>query len=108
MTGGPDAPADDGDPLGKADAEAVRRLREFAATHGGDAVAVVEHLGRAGARIVVIAPDGRFGDALVTSVGAARGVCDRAGIEVRDWDRELTARVRPTPADRARMGGRTH
>jgi hypothetical protein len=54
-----------------ADAETVGRLRDFAARCGGDAVAVIEHLGRVGARIVLIAPDGEFGDAVVSSVRAA-------------------------------------
>ena len=94
--------------LSGTDAEAVGRLREFAGAHGGDVVAVVEHLGRVGARIIVIAPDGQFGDALVSSTQAAGQVCQRAGIDVRDWDRELTARVTPTPADRQQMGSRTH
>ena len=99
----------EGEPgLSGADAEAVGRLRDFVARHGGDAVAVIEHLGRVGARIVVVASDGEFGDALVSSVDAAGGVCRRAGIDVRDWDRDLTARIPPAPADRVRMGNRTH
>lgn len=98
--------ASGGTELSGTDAEAVGRLRGFAASHGGDAVAVIEHLGRVGARIVVIAPDGEFGDQMVSSVDAAGKVCQRAGLTVREWDRELTALVTMTPADRRRMAGR--
>lgn len=69
-------------------------------------VAVVEHLGRVGARIVVVASDGEFGDALAASVPAAEAACREAGIAVQGWDRDLVARITPTPADRLRMAGR--
>jgi len=95
-----------GPALSDADARAVGRLREFAARFDGDEVAVIEHLGRVGARIVIVATDGQFGDVIVSSVTAARQVCERAGVQVGDWDRELTARVTPTPEDRRRMASR--
>jgi hypothetical protein len=94
-----------GPALADHDAAAVGRLRDFDARHGGDAVAVIEHLGRNGARMVVVAPNGEFGDAVVSSVPAAAQVCQRAGLPVREWDRELTALVTMTPADRRRMAG---
>lgn len=106
MTGDPTADGVGEGP--EADPAVVRHLREFAAGHGGDAVAVVEHLGRVGARIVVVAPDGEFGDAVARSVAAAEAACRQAGIAVQDWDRDLTARITPTPADRLRMADRTH
>jgi hypothetical protein len=101
-------PTDPEPPLAEHDAAAVGRLRDFDARHGGDAVAVIEHLGRNGARIVVVAPNGEFGDAVVGSVPAAEQVCRRAGLPVREWDRELTALVTMTPADRRRMAGQGH
>ena len=93
-------------PLSDGDAAAVGRLRDFAARFDGDEVAVIEHLGRSGARIVIVASDGQFGDVIVSSVTAAQQVCERAGVRVGDWDRELTARVTPTPEDRRRMASR--
>ncbi len=90
------------------DAEAVSRLRRFIAQNGDGSVGVIEHLGRVGARIVMIAPDGQFGDALARSVSAARQACALAGLPVREWDRELTSLLKPMPADRVRMGGGTH
>lgn len=91
--------------LSQSDGDAVGRLRAFAADHGGDAVAVIENVGRVGARIIAIAPDRAFGDALVSSVEAARKVCVRAGFEVREWDRETTGALTLSRADRERMAG---
>jgi hypothetical protein len=87
------------------DDEAVGRLRRFVSEHGGTAIAVIENMGRVGARIIAIAPDRAFGDAVVTSVEAARDVCQRAGLEVRAWDRELSASLTLSAADRERMAG---
>ncbi len=97
-----------GAPAGLAgdDADRVEPLRRFAAEHGGSATAVVSYLGRRGARIVAVAADGALGDAVVSSVEAGGLVCAAAGIEVADgWDRELSAAVRFTTAERRRMGG---
>lgn len=96
--------ADDGGLSGH-DADAVGRLRRFAAEHGGTAVAVIENIGWIGARIIVIAPDRAFGDAVVSSVDAARKVCEHAGFEVKTWDRELSSALTLSHADRERMAG---
>lgn len=88
-----------------ADLTAVADLRAFAADRQGPATAVINYLGRNGARIVVIAGDGTFGDAIVSSIQAAAEVCAKAGIAVGTWDRETTARITPTPADRIKMRG---
>ena len=53
------------------DAAQVGRLRDFLAGHAGKGVAVINYLGRVGARIVVVADDGAFGDAVASSVDAA-------------------------------------
>ncbi len=87
------------------DLAAVGALRAFASGRPAPATAVVNHLGRRGARIVVIAGDGTFGDAVVSSVDVATEVCARAGITVGSWDRETTARITPMPADRIKMRG---
>ena len=92
--------------LSRSDALAVARLREFLAGHAGSGTAVINYLGRPGARIVVVADDGAFGDAVVSGVIAAAEVCRQAGIPVADgWDRELSAKISPSPADRRRMAG---
>jgi hypothetical protein len=88
------------------DAAQVGRLREFVAAHGGAGTAVISYLGRVGARIVVVAEDGAFGDALATSVEAGAEICRQAAIPVADgWNRELSAKITPSAEDRRRMAG---
>ena len=92
--------------LRDADARHAGRLRAFVAAHGGTGEAVVEPIGRVGVRVVVVATDGAFCDAVVGSAEAAAAICERAGIGVADgWTRELTSSVTPSPADRRRMAG---
>jgi hypothetical protein len=82
------------------------RLRSFVAAHGGAGQAVVEAIGRAGVRIVVVGADGAYCDAIAPSVESAREICEKAGVAVAEgWTRELTASVTPGPADRRRMAG---
>ena len=88
------------------DAAEVGRLRDFLAGHGGDGVAVISYIGRVGARIVVVADDGAYGDAVASSVDVATEICSRAGITVADgWSRELSAKITPSAEDRRRMAG---
>jgi hypothetical protein len=81
------------------------RLRSFVAEHGGPGTAVIAYLGRPGARIVVVAADGRFADAVVPSMDEATAVCAAAGITPSAWDRELTSLITVAHADRIRMAG---
>lgn len=83
---------------------AVGWLREFEAERG-EATAVINYLGNARVRIVAIAADGTFGDAVVPSVAEAEEVCQRAGVDVGSWDRETSAKVAISPADRRKMAG---
>ena len=100
-------PAEDAaQPDASGDAAVARRLKEFVAAHPGDAAAVISYLGRVGARIVVVAADGLFADAVVPSVERATAICEQAGITVADgWTRELTSLITPSPEDRKRMAG---
>jgi hypothetical protein len=88
------------------DAAQVGRLRDFLAGHDGKGVAVISYIGRVGARIVVVADDGAYGDAVASSVDAATAICSQAGITVADgWTRELSAKITPSAEDRRRMAG---
>ena len=92
--------------LAGTDAAQVGRLRDFRSGHDGTTVAVINYIGRVGARIVVIADDGAFGDAVASGVTAATEICSQAGIPVADgWNRELSAKITPSPEDRQRMAG---
>ncbi|HCT76980.1 MAG TPA: hypothetical protein DGG94_04195 [Micromonosporaceae bacterium] len=71
-------------------------LREFAGAHGG-AKAVIEYVGRRGARIVLVGNDGEWGDQFADSTKEARQACERAGVTVEnEWERELMELMRPT------------
>ncbi|MBM9475118.1 hypothetical protein JL107_01540 [Nakamurella flavida] len=86
------------------DEAAVGILTRFVDEHG-PSTATVDHLGRSGARIVVMAADGRYGDAVVSSLPVAQEICRRAAVPLGDWDRARTSRITPTPADWKRMAG---
>jgi hypothetical protein len=71
-------------------------LKEFTSAHGG-AKAVIEYVGRRGARIVLVGNDGEWGDLFAASTAEARQGCERAGITVEnEWERELIELMRPT------------
>ena len=101
-------PGPDVTPLG-ADAAtidaAVSRLRRFLAEHGAPGSATVQYLGRSGVRLILVAADGRFTDAVLVGMNAAQAVL--AGLELTAalWDRERSAAVVVDPADRVRMAG---
>ena len=85
--------------------EVAGRFRSFVASHGGGGTAVVQYLGRPGARIVLVAADGAFADAVVSSMDLGRSACAAARIPVSGWERELTSRITISGADRRRMAG---
>jgi hypothetical protein len=74
----------------------VAGLKSFAAGHGG-ATAVIEYVGRRGARIVVVGHDGTWSDQFAESTDLARDACARAGVNVQnEWERELIEQMRPS------------
>ena len=71
-------------------------IKAFAAGHGG-AKAVVEYVGKRGARIVLVGHDGVWGDHFAEGTDIARRACDEAGVEVEnEWERELMEQMRPS------------
>jgi hypothetical protein len=74
----------------------ISELKDFAGSHGG-AKAVIEYVGRRGARIVLVGNDGEWSDQFAESTSAAREACEKAGIAVEnEWERELMELMRPT------------
>ncbi|NUS73992.1 MAG: hypothetical protein HOQ05_11360 [Corynebacteriales bacterium] len=70
--------------------QVVRALAQFVVTHGGFATAVIERIGRYGARIVIIGEDGVWGDQVVDTMEVARAACIAAKIEIADgWSQSL-------------------
>jgi hypothetical protein len=74
----------------------VDGLKSFAGDHGG-AKAVIEYVGRRGARIVLVGEDGAWADQLAPSTDIARSACTKAGVAVEnEWERELIEQMRPS------------
>jgi hypothetical protein len=74
----------------------VSGIKSFAADHGG-AKAVIEYVGRRGARIVLVGEDGVWEDQFAGGTDIAREACVTAGVEVQnEWERELIEQMRPS------------
>ncbi|TDC35579.1 hypothetical protein E1211_15590 [Micromonospora sp. 15K316] len=74
----------------------VAGIKSFAAGHGG-AKAVIEYVGKRGARIVLVGEDGEWGDQMATDTVTAREACAEAGVTVENaWERELMDQMRPS------------
>ncbi|MCG8924840.1 hypothetical protein [Lentzea sp. CC55] len=84
-----------------------KRIADFVKAHGkpGTAVkAVVEPIGRAGARIVLVGADGAMGDIVTENVESATAAVEAAAdVEAAEWDRETTAATKIGPAHRRKM-----
>jgi hypothetical protein len=74
----------------------VDGIKSFAGDHGG-AKAVVEYVGRRGARIVLVGEDGTWADQFAPDTNVARSACAKAGVAVEnEWERELIEQMRPS------------
>jgi hypothetical protein len=84
----------------------VRQINRFAAAHGGAADATVAYLGARGARIVLIAADGTWGDLVAPTLPLARAAATRSAAAVHDdFAAPLAAKVRTGPYEWSRMAG---
>ena len=87
-----------------AEKKAVKIAQDFLRAHGKTARAVVENIGRAGARIVLVGEDGAMGDVIVSSVEVAEQVVAAVpGLEQTEWDRETIAATKIGSAHRKKM-----
>jgi hypothetical protein len=74
----------------------VAGLQAFAAGHDG-AKAIIEYVGRRGARIVLVGNDGAWGDQFAPGTDVARQACATAGVPIENsWERELISQMRPS------------
>lgn len=93
--------------MGVSDQTTQKRIAEFVRAHGkpGTAVrAVVEPIGRSGARIVLVGADGAMGDVMAKDVEAATKAVEAVdNVEQAEWDRETTAATKIGPAHRRKM-----
>jgi hypothetical protein len=84
----------------------IAAVSSFATAHGG-AEAVVEYVGRRGARIVLVGHDGTWGDQFASGTDVARRACAAAGVPVDNgWERELIETMRPDHQRWRQMGRR--
>ncbi|UCM87257.1 hypothetical protein [Streptomyces marincola] len=87
-------------------ARLTKRIRSFAAAHGGGAEGHVAHLGLRGHRLVLVAADGAFGDLVDRDRAALAAAAARAGVPLRDaLDGEMAARLRTGRYEWERMAG---
>ncbi|WNZ12492.1 hypothetical protein [Streptomyces sp. 11x1] len=86
-------------------AKLAKQIGSFAAAHGG-AEAQVAHIGRLGARIVLVGEDGGWGDLVAPTHAIAELAVQKAGVTVHeDFDGEFAAKVRTGPYEWSRMAG---
>jgi hypothetical protein len=82
---------------------AVSSAKAFVAAHGRPTRAVVENIGRAGARLVLVGHDGAMGDIVVPDVATGEAVIAAAGAQPAEWDRDTIAATKIGSRHRRRM-----
>lgn len=86
-------------------ARLARQIGAFGKKHGA-VEASVAYLGQRGARIVLVAEDGTWGDLVAPAYPTARRAVERAGLTVHDgFGGDLAAKVRTGPYEWSRMAG---
>jgi hypothetical protein len=86
-------------------ARLARQIGAFGRKHGG-AEAQLAYIGQRGARIVLVAQDGAWGDLVAPTYDIGRRAVEHAGVPLHeDFDGELAAKVRTGPYEWSRMAG---
>jgi hypothetical protein len=81
--------------------------RKFVKTHGKPSRAVVENIGRAGARVVLVGADGALGDVVVPSVATGEALVEAVeDLEAASWDAETVQATKIGAEHRRKMAGR--
>jgi hypothetical protein len=84
----------------------VSAIKEFLGAHGGKGSVVIQPIGRIGVRLTLVGVDGVLGDQVVGDLATANAVVAALpGLEVAEWDRELTGRATPAPGHALKMAG---
>ncbi|RJQ81378.1 hypothetical protein [Amycolatopsis panacis] len=87
-------------------ARQVAAARDFVARHGKPSRAVVENIGRAGARVVLVGADGALGDVLVAGTEAGNALVGAVeDLAAAEWDSETVNAVKIGAAHRRKMAG---
>ncbi|WP_236791197.1 hypothetical protein [Amycolatopsis sp. GM8] len=87
-------------------ARALASARRFVAEHGTPAKAVVENIGRAGARVVLVGADGALGDVIVPGPETGAALVEAVeDLEPAEWDAATVGAVKIGAGHRHRMAG---
>jgi hypothetical protein len=87
-------------------ARLARRIGAFGGKHGDVVGAHVAYVGERGARIVLVAEDGAWGDLMAPTYAVAQAAVAEAGVTVHeDFDGEFAGKVRTGPYEWTRMAG---
>ncbi|GAB3563050.1 hypothetical protein GCM10027445_04820 [Amycolatopsis endophytica] len=87
-------------------AEQLTTARRFVAEHGKPSKAVVENIGRAGARVVLVGHDGAMGDIVVKTVATGEALVEAVeDLETAEWDAGTVNATQIGPGHRRRMAG---
>lgn len=79
----------------------------FVRSNGGSASAVIEPVGTSGVRVLMVGSEnGVMGDQVVEDVETAHALVGAVdGLELAEWDRELSAAATPRTGHWAKMAG---
>ena len=91
---------------GRETARLARRIRSFAAAHGGSVEGQIAYLGARGYRMVLVGADGDWGDLVAADREVLTVAAERADVTLHEtFDGELAARVRTGRYEWSRMAG---
>ncbi len=82
-------------------------VARFVRSNGGSASAVIEPVGTSAVRVLLVGSDGGvMGDQVVTDVETAQALVGAVdGLELAEWDRDLSAAATPRRGHYAKMAG---
>lgn len=81
--------------------------RKFVKTHGKPSRAVVENIGRVGARVVLVGADGALGDVVVPTVATGDALVEAVeDLSPATWDAETVKATKIGAEHRRKMAGR--
>ncbi|OLR94672.1 hypothetical protein [Actinokineospora bangkokensis] len=86
---------------------ALKAAAGFVRAHGKPSRAVVEPIGRVGARVVLVGKDGAMGDVIVPSAETGDALVEKVrDLEPAEWNRETVSGTKIGSAHRAKMAAR--
>ncbi|MFI5608060.1 hypothetical protein [Amycolatopsis sp. NPDC051903] len=87
-------------------ARQLAAARDFVTRHGKPSRAVVENIGRVGARVVLVGADGAMGDVVVPAPETGTALVEAVeDLEPAEWDSETVKQTKIGAAHRRKMAG---